>query len=95
MRTNIEENEAIGKKLVEKLNMAKDKTTLMLPLKGISGIDVEGQPFYGVEEDKMLFDTLRNGVNKNNVEVIEMNCAINDVEFAEAAAQKLIDLMNK
>ena len=95
MRTNIEENEAIGKKLVEKLNMAKDKTTLMLRLKGISGIDVEGQPFYGVEEDKMLFDTLRNGVNKNNVEVIEMNCAINDVEFAEAAAQKLIDLMNK
>lgn len=95
MRTNIEENEAIGKKLVEKLNMAKDKTTLMLPLKGISGIDVEGQPFYGVEEDKMLFDTLRNGVNKNSVEVIEMNCAINDVEFAEAAAQKLIDLMNK
>lgn len=95
MRTNVEENEAIGKKLVEKLNMAKDKTTLMLPLKGISGIDVEGQPFYGVEEDKMLFDTLRNGVNKNNVEVIEMNCAINDVEFAEAAAQKLIDLMNK
>lgn len=95
MRTNVEENEAIGKKLVEKLNMAKDKTTLMLPLKGISGIDVEGQPFYGVEEDKMLFDTLRNGVNKNSVEVIEMNCAINDVEFAEAAAQKLIDLMNK
>lgn len=72
MRTNVEENEAIGKKLVEKLNMAKDKTTLMLPLKGISGIDVEGQPFYGVEEDKMLFDTLRNGVNKNSVEVIEM-----------------------
>ena len=95
MRTNVEENEAIGKKLVEKLNMAKDKTTLMLPLKGISGIDVEGQPFYGVEEDKMLFDTLRKGVNKNSVEVIEMNCAINDVEFAEAAAQKLIDLMNK
>ncbi|CAI3247908.1 Conserved hypothetical protein, family UPF0261 [Clostridium neonatale] len=95
MRTNVEENEAIGKKLVEKLNMAKDKTTLMLPLKGISGIDVEGQPFYGVEEDKMLFDTLRNGVNKNSVEVIEMNCAINDVEFAEAAAQKLIELMNK
>lgn len=95
MRTNVEENEAIGKKLVEKLNMAKDKTTLMLPLKGISGIDVEGQPFYGVEEDKMLFDTLRNGVNKNSVEVIEMNCAINDVEFAEAAAQKLIDLMNE
>ncbi len=95
MRTTVEENEAIGKKLVEKLNMAKEKTALFLPLKGISGIDVEGQPFYGAEEDKMLFDTLRNGVNRNVIEIIEMDCAINDKQFAEAAAQKLIDLMSK
>ncbi len=95
MRTTVEENEAIGKKLVEKLNMAKEKTALFLPLKGISGIDVEGEAFYGVEEDKMLFDTLRNGINRNIVEVIEMDCAINDEEFAVAAAQKLIDLMSK
>ncbi len=95
MRTTVGENEAIGKKLVEKLNMAKEKTALFLPIRGISGIDVEGQAFYGVEEDKMLFDTLRNGVNKNIVEVIEMDCEINDVVFAEAAAQKLIDLMSR
>ena len=94
MRTTVEENEAIGKKLVEKLNMAKEKTVLFLPLKGISAIDVEGQAFYGVEEDKMLFDTLRNGINRDVVEVIEMDCAINDAAFSEAAAQKLIDLMN-
>lgn len=95
MRTNVAENEAIGKKLVEKLNMAKEKTALFLPLRGISGIDVEGQAFYGVEEDKMLFDTLRHGVNRNSVEVIEMDCEINNVVFAETAAQKLIDLMSK
>ena len=95
MRTTIEENELIGKKLVEKLNMAKEKTALFLPLKGISSIDLEGEVFHGVKEDKLLFDTLRNGVNKNIVEIVEMDCAINDVEFAEAAAQKLIDLMNK
>ncbi|WP_315114937.1 Tm-1-like ATP-binding domain-containing protein [Clostridium intestinale] len=93
MRTTVEENEAIGKKLVEKLNMAKEKTVLFLPLKGVSAIDVEGQVFYGAEEDKMLFDTLRAGVNKDIVEIVEMDCAINDIEFAEAAAQKLIDLM--
>lgn len=93
MRTTVEENEAIGKKLVEKLNMAKEKTVLFLPLKGVSSIDVEGQVFYGVEEDKMLFDTLRKGVNRSVVDVVEMDCAINDIEFAEAAAQKLIDLM--
>lgn len=95
MRTNIEENKAIGKKLAEKLNLAKEKTALFIPLKGISGIDVEGQPFYGQEEDKVLFDILRNNVNKNFVEIVEMDCAINDVEFAEAAAEKLIDMMKK
>ncbi|WP_123053923.1 Tm-1-like ATP-binding domain-containing protein [Clostridium sp. JN-1] len=95
MRTNIEENKAIGKKLAEKLNLAKEKAALLIPLKGISGIDVEGQPFYGPEEDKVLFDILRNNVNKNFVEIVEMDCAINDVEFAEAAAQKLIDMMKK
>lgn len=48
-----------------------------------------------IEEDKMLFDTLRKGINKNVVELIELDFAINDVEFAEMAAQRLIDLMNR
>jgi len=95
MRTNVEENIAIGKKLAEKFNLAKDKITLFLPLKGVSGIDCEGQPFYGPEEDKALFETLRNGINKNVVEIVEMDNVINDQVFAEAAAQKLIDLMEK
>lgn len=95
MRTNIEENEAIGNKLVEKLNMATEKTALFLPLKGVSAIDVEGQAFYGAEEDQMLFETLRKGVNLKVVELIEMDCAINDVEFAIATAQKLMELMSK
>ncbi|WP_238652022.1 Tm-1-like ATP-binding domain-containing protein [Paenibacillus piscarius] len=93
MRTTVAENEQIGKKLAEKLNLAKEKTVLMLPLQGISAIDVEGQPFYGPEEDRMLFDTLRGQVDRSVVEVIELNQAINDPAFAQAAAHKLIDLM--
>lgn len=93
MRTTTPENEQMGKKLAEKLNMAKEKTVLMLPLQGISAIDVEGQPFYGPEEDQMLFDTLRGQVDRSVVEVIEMDHAINDPAFAQAAARKLIDLM--
>lgn len=93
MRTTVEENKEIGRKIAEKLNMAAGKTALMLPLKGVSLIDAEGQPFYGPEEDAALFETLRNSVNRDIVEVIEMDTAINDTAFAEAAAQKLIDLM--
>jgi uncharacterized protein (UPF0261 family) len=94
MRTSVAENKAIGQKIAEKLNMADEKTALLLPLKGVSMIDVAGQPFYGPEEDAALFATLKNNVNKDVVEVIEMDCAINDAEFARAAARKLIDLMN-
>lgn len=95
MRTTAEENKEIGRKIAEKLNMATGKTALFLPLKGVSLIDVEGQPFYGPDEDAALFDTLRNNVNKNVVELIEMDTDINDVSFAEAAAQKLIDFMDQ
>ncbi|WP_342549825.1 Tm-1-like ATP-binding domain-containing protein [Paenibacillus sp. FSL P2-0089] len=93
MRTTVEENEQLGRKLAEKLNMATESTVLMLPLGGISAIDVEGQPFYGPEEDRMLFDTLRRQVDRSRVELIDMDEAINDPVFAGAAAQKLIDLM--
>lgn len=93
MRTDIEENRKLGEKLAEKLNASESPTTLMLPLRGVSMIDSEGQPFYGPEEDAMLFNTLRGLVNRDKVEVIEMDHNINDEGFAVAAAQKLIDLM--
>ncbi|GAA0077464.1 Tm-1-like ATP-binding domain-containing protein [Clostridium sp. CTA-5] len=95
MRTTVDENRMLGKKIAEKLNMATEKTTLLLPLKGVSMLDEIGQPFYGEEEDKMLFDTLRNEVNTDIVEIVELNLTLNDKEFGEAAAQKLIDLMTK
>jgi uncharacterized protein (UPF0261 family) len=94
MRTTVGENIQIGKKLSEKLNMASGKTALFIPLKGVSMIDAPGQAFYGPDEDKALFDTLRSGVNKSIVEVIEMDNNINDEEFALAAAKKLIELMD-
>lgn len=93
MRTTIEENEALGKKLAEKLNLSTGKAALFLPLKGVSMIDAEGQPFYGPEEDRRLFEILRANVNQDVVETVEMDNLINDQVFAEAAAQKLIDYM--
>ncbi|MEW9124855.1 MAG: Tm-1-like ATP-binding domain-containing protein, partial [Thermotaleaceae bacterium] len=95
MRTTVEENRQLGLILAEKLNKAQSPTALMLPLKGVSMIDMEGQPFYGPDEDKMLFDTLKENVDSKKVELIEMDCDINDPAFAVAAAKKLIELMKK
>ena len=93
MRTTVEENEAIASKIAEKLNMAEGNTKLFIPLKGVSMIDDVGQAFYGPEEDAKLFETLEEKINQDIVELQKLDLHINDVEFAHAAAQALIDMM--
>lgn len=92
MRTTVEENVKLGEVIADKLNSAKAPTVLMLPLRGVSAIDGDGQPFDGPEEDKALFDTLRKNIGKN-VELIEVDANVNDDEFSLAAAKKLVSLM--
>lgn len=93
MRTTADELKSIGHEIATRLTDATGKTTLMLPLKGVSMIDVEGQPFYDAEADKVLFDTLRTELADSNVEILELDTDINDKEFAVAAAKKLISLL--
>lgn len=95
MRTTVDENRQLGQIISDKLNMTQGPTALFLPLKGVSLIDVEGQPFYGPEEDRVLFDTLRNNILQDKVELIEMDTDINDDEFALAMAKKLVDMLEK
>lgn len=94
MRTTKEENIRLGKVIAEKLNAAKSPTALMLPLRGVSAIDGEGQPFNDPEADKALFDTLRANIG-SNVELIELDSNVNDDAFALAAAKKLLELMSR
>lgn len=93
MRTTADELKSIGHEIATRLADATGKNTLMLPLKGVSMIDVEGQPFYDAEADKVLFDTLRTELADSNVEIVELDTDINDKEFAVAAAKKLISLL--
>lgn len=95
VRTTTEENRALGEKLAQKLNMAHKKTVLLLPLKGVSMIDAEGQPFYGKEEDEALFETLKRHIDTQKVKVIELPLHINDKKFAQKAAEILIALIEE
>ncbi|CVK18188.1 Tm-1-like ATP-binding domain-containing protein [Sporomusa sphaeroides] len=95
MRTTVEENRQLGLMIAEKLNMCTAKAALLLPLQGVSMIDSPGQPFYGPEEDAMLFKTLKDNITNPLVEIIEINANINDIEFSTAAAQKLIELVTE
>ncbi len=93
MRTTVAENAAIGERLAEKWNGAETPMTVFLPKKGVSMIDADGQPFDGPEERKTLFETLKQRITNKQVEIREMDNNINDADFAEAAAKRLIELI--
>ena len=93
MRTTPEECAELGRRIAAKLSAATGPTVLFIPLRGVSLIDAEGQPFHDPEADAALFEAVRAGVGAN-VEVIELDCNINDEAFAEAMATKLDELLS-
>lgn len=94
MRTTAEECAEIGRRIAEKLNAATGPTVLMLPLRGVSMIDAEGQPFNDPDADRALFDALRTNVGPE-VEVVEVDAHINDETFAAALADRLLQLLDE
>ncbi|MEO6182175.1 MAG: Tm-1-like ATP-binding domain-containing protein, partial [Verrucomicrobiota bacterium] len=90
MRTTPEENAQLGKIIAEKLNLSKGPVSVLLPLKGISVISTGGQKFYDPAADKALFESIKSNLRKD-IEVIEMDCAINDEKFATACATALLE----
>lgn len=86
MRTTPEENRAIGEFIVSRLNRMEGKVRFLLPLGGVSAIDVPGMPFHDPEADRALFDTIRSRfVTTADRKLIEVNAAVNDRAFVDAA----------
>jgi uncharacterized protein (UPF0261 family) len=91
MRTTAEECAKIGADLATKVARSKGPAVIMLPLRGVSAIDREGQPFDDPAARAALFDAVRQ--HHGNTKVIELDSHINDPVFAEAAARHLVKLM--
>ena len=91
MRTTPEENVRIGDDIARKLSAAKGPVSVLLPARGVSAIDKEGQPFDDPAARRALHDAIRGGLH--GVEVTELDLHINDPEFGDAAARKLLVLM--
>jgi uncharacterized protein (UPF0261 family) len=92
MRTTPEECGELGRQIGRKLSGAQGPTVLFVPLKGVSMIDVEGQPFYDADADAALFTGLRETL-ADTVEVHEVDTDINDPVFAVAMADRLHELI--
>jgi uncharacterized protein (UPF0261 family) len=62
MRTTPEENARIGAHIAHTLSAANGPVAVLLPGRGVSAIDKEGQPFYDPEARKALHDAIRSGM---------------------------------
>jgi uncharacterized protein (UPF0261 family) len=89
MRTTAEECAQLGRIVAEKVNLSKGPVTVLLPKKAISVISAPAQKFHDPGADRALFDAIRTHLRRD-IEVIAMDCAINDPAFAEACARALL-----
>ena len=94
MRTTPDECAELGRRIGRKLSSARGPTVLFVPLRGVSMIDVDGQPFHDIEADRALIDGLRETLD-DSVEVHELDMDINDRQFAEAMARRLHELVTE
>lgn len=89
MRTTPEENAQLGRIIAEKLNLSTGPVSVLLPLRGGSVISAPGGPFHDAAADAALFSTVKVGLRKD-IPVRELDCNVNDPQFAEACANALL-----
>jgi uncharacterized protein (UPF0261 family) len=94
MRTTPEENAELGRTIGHKLSAAKGPTALFVPLKGVSMIATEGQPFHDPAADDALLAGLHETLD-GGVEVHELDADVNDPAFATAMADRLHELIQE
>jgi len=94
MRTTPEENAEMGMIFAEKANAAKGTVTFLIPLKGVSMLDSQGQPFWSPEADSAMFDAIKAHVRKG-INVVELDANINDIIFADKAVEILLEMILK
>ena len=94
MRTTPSESAELGRRLAEKANLSIGPVTLFFPRRAISIISAKGQPFHDLEADAALLESIRGNL-REDIKLIEMDCTINDPEFAKACAQQLLESLKQ
>jgi uncharacterized protein (UPF0261 family) len=94
MRTSPAECSELGRRIAHKLSASRGPCVVLMPLRGVSALSVAGQPFHDPEADAALFDALR-AEAPAHVALVELDLAINDPEFADALAERFVDLYDR
>lgn len=90
MRTTADECAQLGRILADKVNAYTSPVEIFIPKGGISVISREGQPFHDAAADEALFKSIHDHAKVGVHDHLE---DINDKAFAEAAAKRLLELI--
>ena len=88
MRTTVDESRTLGRRIAERLSVAKGAVTVVIPLGGISAIDAHGQPFHDPDADAALFEAFEANVAPR-IALLKRQAHINDPELAVEMAELL------
>lgn len=93
MRTTVDENREIGRRIAAAANSATGPVVVMIPKMGVSVLDAEGGDFWDPAADQACFDAIYNGV-RSGIQVIELDCHINDPQFASEIVKQMLKLLS-
>jgi uncharacterized protein (UPF0261 family) len=92
MRTSLEECAELGKITAAKLNRARGPVAFLMPLRGVSALDLPGAPFYFPEAAKSYLNALKTNLDPR-ICLLELDANINDEPFAKRVAESLLEMM--
>jgi len=90
VRTTREEVATAARVLAKRANSAKGPAAIVIPLRGFSAVDKQGQHFYDPDADAAFVRVIKDTV-KNKVDIIEVDAHINDIKFG----RKVVDIFDK
>lgn len=85
VRTTHEENYRLGRTVADRLGTPGAATSVLVPMKGVSQLDIEGGPFHDPVSVGAFADGVESGLPAGSpVSLVRMDHHINDRDFAEA-----------
>jgi uncharacterized protein (UPF0261 family) len=88
-RYNAQELTAASRVYAQKLNDAKGPVRILFPTRGWSTLDREGSILHAPEEDMLFVEEFKKNV-KSEIEVEELDCHLEDPEFALALVSAFV-----
>jgi len=92
IRLTADESRTLARILADKLNQGHNPIKILIPLKGWSEADREGDVLFDPGSSQAFCETLEKSL-KSDVKVIKVDYHINDKEFAQEAADIMISMI--